>query len=136
VKSSPQMYFSPRLGFLRNFVSHIGRHPNDFPPVDGDDTITIFIKCVCEVIPVNQRNLQAIKEDCYFATDNLESMSNSHKRNMIYWWYATNVFSISGKGTRGQLPLCLEYEIRKEFPNPDGVPYKGYKGRHNKKRKN
>lgn len=89
-----------------------------------------FVKCVCEVMPVNKRNLSAIKEDCYFAIDDLDSMSNSHKRNMLYWWYATNVFSISGKGTRGQLPLCLEYAIRKEHPNPGGVPYKGYRNRY------
>lgn len=42
VKSSPSMYAAPRMQYLREFVSHVSRHPNDFPPVDGDDTITLF----------------------------------------------------------------------------------------------
>ena len=87
-----------------------------------------FLRCVCEVIPVKDRNLTTIKEDCYFATDDIDDMPNNHKRNMLYWWYATNVFSISGKGNRGKLPVCLEYAIRELYPNPDGVPYKGHRG--------
>ena len=85
-----------------------------------------FLKCVVELIPVKDRNLATIKEDCYFATDDIDDMPNNHKRNMVYWWYATNVFSISGKGKRGKLPVCLEYAIREMYPNPEGVPYKGH----------
>jgi hypothetical protein len=33
VAASPSMYAAPRMQFLRNFVSHVSRHPNDFPPV-------------------------------------------------------------------------------------------------------
>ena len=85
-----------------------------------------FIGCVCDVLPVNQRTLTTIKEDCYFATTDLEDMPNNQKRNMLYWWYAVNVFNISGAGKRGKLPECLEYEIRKLYPNEDGVLYTGY----------
>jgi hypothetical protein len=38
---------------------------------------------------------------------------------MLYWWYATNVYSLSGKGHRGKLPDCLEYAIKKHFPPED-----------------
>jgi hypothetical protein len=61
--------------------------------------------------------------------DDLDKMTPSHKRNMLFWWYATNVYNISGKSKRGKLPECLEYAIRLEHPNPDGVRYKGYRGK-------
>ena len=63
------------------------------------------------MIPVAERNLATIKEDCYFADESLEDMSQSHKCNMLFWRYATNVYSIVGKGVR-QLPRCLVYAIR------------------------
>ena len=85
-----------------------------------------FIGCVCDVLPVNQRTLATIKEDCYFATTDLEDMTNNQRRNMLYWWYAVNVFNISGAGKRGKLPECLEYAIRLLYPNPVGVHYTGY----------
>ena len=84
-----------------------------------------FLTCICDAIPVGGLKLATIKQDCYFATDDLNDMTNSHKRNMVYWWYATNVFSIVGKDNIGRLPVCLEYAIRSEYPNPDGLPYKG-----------
>ncbi len=90
-----------------------------------------FIACVCDAFPVDNLNLETIKADCYFATDDLADISNTHKRNMVYWWYATNVYCIVGKGKVEHLPLCLEYAIRKKWPNPDDLPYKG-----NRKRKN
>jgi len=31
-------------------------------------------------------------------------MSNSWKRNMLYWWYMTNTYNICGKGTRADPP--------------------------------
>ena len=43
-----------------------------------------FIGCVCEVLPVAKRNLATIKQDCYFATDEIKHMTNSHKRNMLF----------------------------------------------------
>ena len=88
-----------------------------------------FITCLCDAIPVTQLNLETVKADCYFATDDLDEMSPSHKRNMVYWWYATSVYSIVGKGNVGQLPQCLEYAIREKWPNENGEPYKGFKAR-------
>jgi hypothetical protein len=60
--------------------------------------------------------------------DDLDKMTPSHKRNMLFLWYATNVYNISGKSKQRKLPECLEYAIRLEHPNPDGVRYKGYCG--------
>jgi hypothetical protein len=88
-----------------------------------------FIGCVCDLLPVGQRDLATIKKDCYFAMDDLDEMTPSHKRNMFFWWYATNVYNINGKSKRGKLPECLDYAIRLEHPNPDGVRYKGYRGK-------
>ena len=51
---------------------------------------------------------------------------------MFFWWYATNVFSISGKGHCEKMPECLEYDIRDNYPNADGVPYKGHRGQKKK----
>ena len=45
---------------------------------------------------------------------------------MMYWWYATNVYSLCGKGNRGKLPDCLEYAIKKTYPEPEGVAYSQY----------
>eukprot|EP00581_Thalassiosira_minuscula_P010350 CAMPEP_0183702830 /NCGR_PEP_ID=MMETSP0737-20130205/806_1 /TAXON_ID=385413 /ORGANISM="Thalassiosira miniscula, Strain CCMP1093" /LENGTH=358 /DNA_ID=CAMNT_0025929507 /DNA_START=84 /DNA_END=1157 /DNA_ORIENTATION=- len=89
-----------------------------------------FLTCVCEAIPVKKLNLATIKSDCYVATDDLEHMTNSHKRNMIFWWYATNVYSIAGKGKIERLPMCLEYAVRKEYPNADGISYSGNRLQH------
>ena len=50
-------------------------------------------------------------------------MTNPHKRNMIYWWYATNVYSICGKKKRKELPKCLVHKIRQLFPSDE---YAGY----------
>ena len=86
-----------------------------------------FFGCICDVLPVRDRNLATIQKDCYFTIDDLEVMSNSHKRNMVFWWYATNAYGIAGKGCIEKLPECLEYAIRDTYPNPDGVPYTGNK---------
>jgi hypothetical protein len=88
-----------------------------------------FLTCVCDAIPVDSLDLETVKQDCYFATDELESMPNNHKRNMIFWWYATNIYSVVGKNNTERMPLCLEYAIREKYTNPDGVPFKGYRKR-------
>jgi len=74
-------------------------------------------------MPVEKLGLPAIKEDCYFATDKSEDMTNPHKRNMIYWWYAINVYSTCGKGKRKEFPTCLVHRIRQCHPSAE---YYGY----------
>ncbi len=55
----------------------------------------------------------------------LSKMTNSQKRCMIYWWYATNIYSICGKKNRMKLPDCLVNAVRKAYPEPDGN-YEGF----------
>jgi hypothetical protein len=93
-----------------------------------------FLNCVCDAIPVEKLDLGAIHQDCYFATTELKDMPNNQKRNMIYWWYATNIYNIAGRGNIDRLPLCLEYRVRQLYPNPDGEAYTGCKRGANGKR--
>lgn len=93
-----------------------------------------FLNCVCDAIPVEKLDLGAIHQDCYFATTELTHMPNNQKRNMIYWWYATNIYNIAGRGNIDRLPLCLEYRVRQLYPNPDGEAYTGCKRGANGKR--
>eukprot|EP00571_Detonula_confervacea_P008374 CAMPEP_0172328508 /NCGR_PEP_ID=MMETSP1058-20130122/60390_1 /TAXON_ID=83371 /ORGANISM="Detonula confervacea, Strain CCMP 353" /LENGTH=342 /DNA_ID=CAMNT_0013045625 /DNA_START=1319 /DNA_END=2344 /DNA_ORIENTATION=- len=44
-----------------------------------------FPVCICDAVPVHKLDLATIKDDCYFATDEMNKMTNPHKRNMIYW---------------------------------------------------
>ena len=48
------------------------------------------------------------------------SMTNGKKISLLYWWLATNFYSICGKSNRKKLPDCLVYAIRKCYPNEDG----------------
>jgi hypothetical protein len=50
--------------------------------------------------------------DSFFADKNVDKMANNEKRCMIYWWYATNIYSTCGKRKRRQLPNCLVKAIR------------------------
>mmetsp|Transcript_23914 Transcript_23914/g.39424 ORF Transcript_23914/g.39424 Transcript_23914/m.39424 type:complete len:372 (-) Transcript_23914:79-1194(-) len=84
-----------------------------------------MIGCICELHPVKRLNLQTLKEDCYFAKDEVKDMTNSQKRCMIYWWYATNIYSICGKRNRLQLPDCLVNAVRTAYPEADGN-YEGF----------
>ena len=81
--------------------------------------------CICEQMPVPD-DLDAVYDAYQGTTEPLESMSNSLKRNMIYWMYATDVFMVRGRGVRKPLPPCLVYCIRCKYPNEKGVLYKGY----------
>ena len=71
--------------------------------------------------------LSEIKKECHFADKEPTQMTNKEKRNLLYWWYATNVYLILGKATRAELPPCLEHAVRVCYPNDKGDPYKGFK---------
>ena len=90
-----------------------------------------FIVCICDCIKVEDLDLPSIKEDCYFATDKMEDMPNNHKRNMIYWWYATNVYSICGKKKRKELPKCLVHRVRQHYPSDEYCGYEHACDMHN-----
>ena len=84
------------------------------------------VVCVCETDPVDKVDLEVVREYCYFATSNVKDMKNGHIRNMLYWWYMTNIYHICGKGKRAPVPKCLLAAIRKAHPEENGL-YKVYK---------
>jgi hypothetical protein len=86
---------------------------NRFCSVYGVSTVI----CICDSDPVDKINLEMVREYCYFATTDVAKMSNSWKRNMLYWWYMTNTYNICGKGTRAEPPACLKNAIRKAYPS-------------------
>jgi hypothetical protein len=84
-----------------------------------------LLTCICKSNPVKKLDLNTIREDCFFADKTVEQMANNEKRCMIYWWYATNIYSICGKRKRRQLPNCLVKAVRDAYPEEDGV-YVGF----------
>lgn len=66
---------------------------------------------------------------CYFATTPVCDMTPAQLRNVHYWWYATNMFCVRGKGFRGQLPSCVVAFLREKYPNAVGVPYRGFEAK-------
>jgi hypothetical protein len=79
------------------------------------------IVCICETDPVEGIDLETVRTYCWFATTSVDKMSNSWKRNMLYWWYMTNHYSIAGRGRRLEPPRCLMYAIRNAYPEKDGL---------------
>jgi len=73
------------------------------------------VLCVCKSDPVDQIDLEVVKQYCFFATTEVSKMSNSNKRNMLYWWYMTNTYNIFGKGSCEEPPTCLKAAIRKAY---------------------
>jgi hypothetical protein len=83
------------------------------------------VLCVCESNPVGKIDLETVREFCYFATTDVSSMSYSWRRNMLYWWYMTNIYNICGKDNREEPPKCLLAAIRNKWPEANGK-YKKY----------
>ena len=80
-----------------------------------------FDRCVAEVSPVDDIVMKEVARECFFVDKPVEEMSLSEKRNILYYWYATNVFGICGKNHVAYLPMCLVWKIRGRFREPDGV---------------
>jgi hypothetical protein len=85
-----------------------------------------FDTCVCDAIPIGRQELLQCARDCPFVTMEVKAMNNDKKRNLLDWWYMTNVYSICGKEKRRELPSCLLWHIRAYFPNKRGNRYKGF----------
>ena len=75
-----------------------------------------FIVCLTECIPVESISLELVIRDCVFATKTLEEMTNSDKRFLLYYYYATSVYQFHGKGNRVELPNCLIAAVRALYP--------------------
>ena len=65
--------------------------------------------CICNFDPVEDVNLQELRQYCWFATKDVDKMANTH--NMLYWWYMTNTYNICGKGNRLDPTACLKAAI-------------------------
>mmetsp|Transcript_25930 Transcript_25930/g.38109 ORF Transcript_25930/g.38109 Transcript_25930/m.38109 type:complete len:370 (-) Transcript_25930:2533-3642(-) len=109
-------------GNLQKDVSKaVCEFPNRLCSINGINMVI----CICKSRPVESLDLNTLREDCYFANEKVEDMTNSQKRCMIYWWYATNIYSICGKGKRMKLPDCLVKAVRNAYPESNGQ-YVGY----------
>jgi hypothetical protein len=84
-----------------------------------------FKACICHCMPPADIDIEEIAEDCHFATIPYSRMENNHKRFLLYWYYATNIYSIRGSGNRKYLPDCLVAAIRDLYPSKDGK-YTGF----------
>ena len=90
--------------------------------------------CICNCDPVDGVNLHELRQYCWFATKEVDKMANTHKRNMLYWWYMTNTYNICGKGNRLEPPACLKAAIRKAHPEANGKYKIFVPGTHQNKR--
>ena len=90
---------------------------------------TLFFRsCVCEEIPVpDDDDLLKPIADKYFAKDRpVSEMTNNMKRNLLYWYYAHEVYHVRGWLHRMPLPSCLVFKIRMTYPNELGNEYVGF----------
>ena len=71
------------------------------------------------------RNCWFLDDGGFAAADNDEERMR-WTRNVLYWYFATNIYSIYGSRNRAELPECLVTEIRRLHPNLLGVPYAQY----------
>ena len=86
-------------------------------------------RCICDEIPVGERKLEIIAEDCHLIHKPYSEFKDDKikpRRLMLYWWYATNIYSIIGKGNHGKLPDCLEYAIKKAYPEKNSEDWVGF----------
>jgi hypothetical protein len=90
-------------------------------------------QCVGETFPVDEMNVHDIFTSCQCLLDALrssefvdwDSLSPSHKRWCLYWWYAVNIFGV--RGERRPLPNCIVNTVRQAYPNINGDAFTGFK---------
>ena len=87
------------------------------------------VNCICNTDPPSDINLEVVRQHCWFATKEVSQMDNGNKRNMLYWWYMTNLYNVCGAGERKDPPACLKAAIRIAYPSADGwyVPFMPFK---------
>jgi len=71
-----------------------------------------FDLCLSKIIPPETVPLPIVARDCVFANMEVEDMSNSNKRFLLYYYYATTVYQFHGAGNRIDLPECVIYAVR------------------------
>lgn len=78
-----------------------------------------FACCITTCIPVSSISLALVANNCVFATKEVSNMSQSEKRFLLYYYYATTVYQFRGAGNRVDLPQCLKESVRAAYPNYD-----------------
>ena len=71
-----------------------------------------FDLCLSKIIPPATVPLPIVARDCVFADLDVKDMSNSNKRFLLYYYYATTVYQFHGSGNRIDLPECIIYAVR------------------------
>jgi hypothetical protein len=76
-----------------------------------------FLRCITQCHPLENVDLEAAAMENPFADRPVDGMDNPDKRFVLYYWYATNIYSIFGKQNRVKLPPCLIWAIRNLHPS-------------------
>jgi hypothetical protein len=107
--------------YVDPYLNELWKDPSQWEPVENpvcsaDNRLCSkygvrFDMCVCDAIPIPRQDLFHCAHDCPFVTMEIREMSNTRKRNLLDWWYMTNVYSICGKDKRRELPTCLLWRI-------------------------
>ena len=79
--------------------------------------------------------MNAVVKRCYFVDRPVNQMTNNLKRNVLYYWFATNIYFVKGSGNRKELPECIQCLVRMTFPNNISEPYKQFAAKPKKNRK-
>eukprot|EP00732_Lithocolla_globosa_P000707 Lithocolla_globosa_v1_NODE_262_length_4766_cov_108.495648.p1 type:complete len:320 gc:universal NODE_262_length_4766_cov_108.495648:2215-3174(+) len=108
----------PPIDWNSDFICH-----GQFCSVGG----LLFRRCVTTQQEIDFRELTDV---CWFY-DNLayatpEQCPANHRRNMLYWWFAVNIYSVTGARNRMKMPICILRYVRRKEPNAPGVPYCGH----------
>ena len=90
----------------------------------------MFHCCIAEQHEARVRSIQfleAVSEHCYFVDQEVPEMKATHKRNLLHWWFATNICFVTGAGNRKELPECLVSLVRMSHPNDPDTPCTKFK---------
>lgn len=88
--------------------------------------------CLAEHYEANIKSgdfIEAIACGCPLVDRDVIDMEPHHKRFLLYWWFATNIYFVKGNKNRQELPPCVEACIKMTYPNHKGTPYVGFKSR-------
>ena len=64
-----------------------------------------------------------VARECVYANKDVGVMSQSEKRFLVYYYYATTVYQFRGKGNRVELPDCLKQAVRALYPNNQNIEF-------------
>jgi hypothetical protein len=92
-----------------------------------------FDTCITRTFPPpTDAEFFKIARTCYFFDYPADIASTTqvlpqHCRNVLYWWYDVNFYSIRGAQNRMVMPQCIVDALRSVYPNPEGHAYVGHR---------